>query len=225
MNRRTAIIITSVVILGLAGVAAIGGVYALFQDKTDVQYHITSGSLNVTPYLTKRYVKNYANPSGKTDELNPALDLSADGAVLFSMGGDANPIYPGLKEAAEIEVKPASGTSLNVAMDLSVSLTSIKGYSLVNGSWTEMASCPLLSQIQVTVAKGNLTSPTDPSSFKLSEVPTAAYAVGSYDANAALDSYFSIGYEFLNLDSTTNNSAQEERFSFDFVIDAVQKAL
>jgi hypothetical protein len=225
MNKKAVIAITSVAVLAVAGAAAIGGVYALFEDKTDVKYHIQSGSLNVTPYLTKRYVKDYANPTGKTSDLDPTIDLSQEGAALFSLGDETSPIYPGLQEGAEIEVKPASGTALDVAMDLSVSLASIQGYELVDGTWKEMADCPLLSQVQVTVAQGTLAAPLEPSVFKLSEVPSAPYAVGSYEAQAALDATFSIRYEFLNLDNALNNLAQSERFSFDFVIDAMQRAL
>lgn len=225
MKKAVLIVSLSAGVLAMASAAAIGGVYALFQDKTDVTYHIESGSLNVTPYLTRRYQKSSAYPSGKTETLEPALDLSQDGSELFAMGSEATPLYPGVVEATEIEVKPAKGASLGIAMDLSVSLISIQGYDYENDAWTKIDHCALLSQVKVTLAKGKLEGPTDASSFLLSEVPAAAYQVGSYGSDAALDSYFSISYQFLNLDNATNNLAQHQRFSFDFVIDAVQQTL
>jgi hypothetical protein len=225
MKKSVLIVSISAAVLALTSAAAIGGVYALFQDKTDVTYHIESGSLNVTPYLSRRYQKSTTYPSGKTETLDPEVDLSQDGSELFTLGDASKPLYPGVEEATELEVKPASGTSLGVAMDLSISLTSVQGYVYQNDSWVKSDNCVLLSQIKVTLAKGKLETPTDASSFLLSELPATAYSVGSYAADATLDSFATIRYQFLNLDNTTNNLAQHQRFSFDFVVDAVQQAI
>jgi hypothetical protein len=225
MQKKAVIAISSISVLAVAGSLAIGGVYALFQDRSTLKYHIQSGSLNVTPYLCERYVKNYENPSGKITPITPNVDLSQDGSALFSLGGESSPIYPGLEEGAGLLVKPAKGTTLGMAIDLSASLASIKGYSLENGNWVETATCPLLSQIQVSIATGSLAEETKVTSFLLSEAPSTAYAVGSYAADEVFAASFTIRYRFLNLEATSNNLAQSERFSFDFVIDAVQQTL
>jgi hypothetical protein len=222
---KKSVAITSAVILVASGALALGGVYALFQDKTELSYHIQTGSLNVTPWLTKRYVKNYENPEGKETALDPAIDLSKVSDALFTLGGDTTPIYPGLKEGSEIEVKPAEG-AISVDWSLSCSITSIKGYQKNDdGAWVEADNSPVLSQIQVTIVDAKMDELGNNASFKLDSLESKSLALGSFKANTAVDTFFTISYEFLNLDNAINNQAQNCKFSFDFVIDAVQTPL
>lgn len=203
----------SAAVLSMLGVSLlVGGTYALFSSKVSVTNHLKAGNLNISLVRTS-YSKWVLDDDGYLEEKTDSTETdftTANDQNIFGLETDEL-IVPTSKFSADLKLingKKVDGSYVksSVAFTYTVSLLT---YSTSNSD--------LLDQLQVTITKDTTTVTKKLSECENLEVFSGVMTTSDEDAA------FTVALEFLNLDNSENNKAQEKEASFDLVVEAIQK--
>lgn len=181
----------------------IGGTYALFSTQIGVENHLVAGNLSAT--LVR-------------DSLT-TVSLGENGHLTRTTNGeDKNFTNAGKNNLFDLTdaVRIAPGCSFTADMVLT------NNGSVAFSYWIEVKlkgdSNALAEQLQVTVKTGDVQ--TEKFLKDGLSVGSEAKGIGIVEVGASAN--FSVSVEFVDLD--TNNDAQDQTVSFDFVVYALQDA-
>ena len=196
-NKLRVLLIASIMIM-ICAATLVGGTYALWSKKVEVNNHLVAGKLDLKLERTK-LVKSEVNEKGyiTNESSTDVVDLGASNANAFGIEDDEL-IVP--TSSYEAEIKLTNNGSVAVQYEVIIKLT--------DGE-------ELAGQLMVSVdgeEKGYL------STFSGDEERTiTSKALAINDSST-----FTIKVEFVNNDDT-NNAVMSKESKFDLVIKAVQK--
>ena len=196
-------ILLSASVLGMLGVSLlVGGTYALFSGSANAKTHLKAGNLNVSLVRT-HYSKTVLNAKGylETEEKDEIVDFTNDTDKNIFGLNDEEVIVPTSKFSADLKISNNGSVAFDYTVKLDTDITN-SGSNLIN-------------QLEVKVVKGDYTI-----TKKLSECTNSTIFSGVM-ATSDKACEFTVSLEFLNLN--TNNSAKEEKASFDLTVEATQK--
>ena len=196
-------ILLSASVLGMLGVSLlVGGTYALFSGSANANTHLKAGNLNVSLVRT-HYSKTVLNAKGylETEEKDEIVDFTNDTDKNIFGLNDEEVIVPTSKFSADLKISNNGSVAFDYTVKLDTDITK-------SGS-------NLIKQLEVKVVKGDNTI-----TKKLSECTDSTIFNGVM-ATSDKACEFTVSLEFLNLNN--NNSAKEEKASFDLTVEATQK--
>lgn len=197
-NKARTLMVASVMIMLCVGMA-IGGTYALFTDKVEVENHLVAGNLNITLERTK-LVKNTLNNNGylQKTEITTVKDFSSDtNSNVFDIGSNEFLVPASYYEAT---MRVSNNSSIAFEYDIVIRLTS--------------ASNKLAEQMIVYidgVKKGTLSEFTE--SSQLANIGSGTVVPGN-------SREFIVKIEFA---SNSGNITQGQSVKFDLAVEATQK--
>lgn len=197
-NKARTLMVASVMIMLCVGMA-IGGTYALFTDKVEVENHLVAGNLNITLERTK-LVKNTLNNNGylQKTEVTTVKDFSNDtNSNVFDIGSNEFLVPASYYEAT---MRVSNNSSIAFEYDIVIRLTS--------------ASNKLAEQMIVYidgVKKGTLSEFT--ASSQLANIGSGTVVPGN-------SREFIVKIEFA---SNSGNITQGQSVKFDLAVEATQK--
>lgn len=197
-NKARTLMVASVMIMLCVGMA-IGGTYALFTDKVEVENHLVAGNLNITLERTK-LVKNTLNNNGylQKTEVTTVKDFSNDtNSNVFDIGSNEFLVPASYYEAT---MRVSNNSSIAFEYDIVIRLTS--------------ASNKLAEQMNVYidgVKKGTLSEFT--ASSQLANIGSGTVVPGN-------SREFIVKIEFA---SNSGNITQGQSVKFDLAVEATQK--
>lgn len=197
-NKARTLMVASVMIMLCVGMA-IGGTYALFTDKVEVENHLVAGNLNITLERTK-LVKNTLNNNGylQKTEITTVKDFSSDtNSNVFDIGSNEFLVPASYYEAT---MRVSNNSSIAFEYDIVIRLTS--------------ASNKLAEQMIVYidgVKKGTLSEFTE--SSQLANIGSGTVVPGK-------SREFIVKIEFA---SNSGNITQGQSVKFDLAVEATQK--
>ncbi len=192
----------------------VGGTYALFSDTAKVTNHLQAGNLKISLLRTK-LTKTNLDDDGflKTSTDSTEKDFTGETTDNIFGLGENEVIVPQSTFIAEMCIKNgvkngSTYTPSSVAFDYSVKIV-----------LSEDADEDLSKQLTVKVTHGATVVVEDK---KLSEVGSDALFSAVMTKTTAEDK-FTVQLTFDDLVDTENNKAQNQKASFDLIVEAVQK--
>ncbi len=205
MKKRRKTLLIAVLALCISTLLAVGGTYALFTDKVEVNNHLKAGNLDVGLERIS-YIENVLNNEtglmNQSEENKDVIDLTKDSKVLFS----AENAVPTSWYQATIRVSNKGSVAFNYGMKI---------------LWNENgkannAQMAFADQMHITVTDSTGKAVT----FKLSDCANNAVNLGDMLKGEA--ETFTVKAEFIN-DNAVNNAAMLATLKFDLQVYATQK--
>ncbi len=205
--KRLKTIAVSMAALCIATILAIGGTYALFTGKAEVNNHLVAGNLKIGMVQTNLVKRELDTTTGLMKDTTDGtdVDLVTNGKQVFEYKN----VVPTTAYTSTIEITNEG----SVAFEYNARIIWDKGE---NPSAEDIA---LAEQIEITITVGDKTK-----TFKLSECyeESSILDLGTFKKNDPKQ-IMTVYTEFVNItDSTENNDAMLGEVSFDIQIDATQ---
>ncbi len=213
-EKKGRTLLSASVLMMLAAGVLVGGTYALFTDTAKITNHLQAGNLNISLLRTKLTKKTL-------DDLGYLKEETDTTIVDFSGVNETNMF--GLSED-EVIVPTSSFTAdlklINgkVSADYSTITPSSVAFKYnVKIVVDSSSDADLISQLNVVVKQGD----TEVKNQTLDSFDNNVVLEGVMDKEDEFTT-FSVQLNFVNLEPSENNKAQDKEATFDLVIEAVQ---